>query len=84
MVLQLLNSPGIVIVIARQPKYHRFYALILIQETTVNDSAANLTENVKRKALSQKLGCKSCLVTNHRYLVTTQPPTNSHEESYTT
>ena len=37
----------------------------------MNDSAANLTENVKRAALSQKLGYKSCLVTNHRYLVTT-------------
>ena len=51
---------------------------ILTQEATVNDSATNLTENVKRAALLQKLGYKSCLVTNHWYLVTTQPPTNSH------
>ena len=40
----------------------------------MNDSAANLTENVKRAALLQKLGYKSCLVTNHQYLEKTQPP----------
>ena len=49
----------------------------------MNDSAANLTENVKRAALLQKLGYKSCLVTNHWYLVTTQPPINFPKGSYT-